>query len=120
MKLDIAAAAARRAQFARRNVVSGVQRDPEPVTAAGFAVVLHPDPEPRRKAAPVDGHHAKPADIARVGKRRVHEVARDFRASQMAGRGGAVVEHVHMSPELAMLASAVSAKIDELPRVADY
>src|SRR5258708_3556126 len=118
MKLDIATAAGRSrgTQFARRLVISITQPDPEPVAATGFAVVLHPDPEPHGLAVV---EHACPTDITRVRKRRVHKVPRDISASQVTGRVGAVVENIHVPPELAMLASAVGTKIDELSRVAD-
>src|SRR5439155_10798708 len=121
VKLDVAAAAGRSGgtQFARRKVVS-IRPEPKPVAAAGFAVVLHPDPEPHGKAAGPAVDHAFPADIARVGKRWVHEVPRDVRASQVSGRVEAMVENVHMPPERAILASAVSAEVDLGTRVADY
>src|SRR5207245_7294647 len=122
MKLDVAAAAGLSggAELARREVVSIAQPQSEPVVLTGFAVVFHPDSERHGKAARPAVDHAFSTDIACVGKRRVHEVARDVRASQVSGRVVPMVEHVHMPPERAVLASAVSAKIDELCLVADY
>src|SRR5229473_7451174 len=95
--------------------------EPEPVLAnPRLAVVLHPDSEGHGKAASPAVDHACSTDITRVGKRRVHQVPRDARASQVSGWGVVVVENVHMPPELAILASAVGAKIDPLPRIAHY
>src|SRR5437660_1692819 len=116
MQLDVAAA-----NDSRRLEISVAQPDPEPVYAdPRLAVVLHPDPERHSKAARPTVDHAFAADVTRVRKRRVHEVPGDIRTSQVSRRVEAVVENVHVPPELAVLASTVSTKIDELSRVAEY
>lgn len=119
MKLDIAAAAlrSRRTQFARRQVEPVAPTESELVAATRFAVVLQPDPEPHGRAVV---EHAFPTDIARVGKRGVHQVARDERASQMRGRVEVVVDDVHMPPERAILAATVSAEVELVVYVAEY
>src|SRR6266849_7893273 len=95
--------------------------EPEPVLAnPRLAVVLHPDSEGHGKAARPAVDHACSTDITRVGKRRVHQVPRDARASQVSGRVVGMVENVPMPPELAVLAAAVGAKINEIARVADH
>src|SRR5258706_481281 len=101
MKLDIAAATCRSrgTQFARRLVISVAQPDPEPVAAAWLAVVFHPDSEPHSEAARPAIDYAFPADITCVRKRRVHEVPRDIRTSQVSRRVEAMVENIHMSPK---------------------
>src|SRR5690349_20216320 len=116
MQLDVAAA-----NYSRRLDISDPQLYPAPVYAGPrLTVVLHSDPEGHVRGAPIDGEHARSTDVTRVRERGVKKVPRDTCAPQVTGRIGAVVEDIHVPPELAVLASTVGAKIDELSRVADY
>ena len=106
MQLDVAAA-----NYSRRLEISVAQPDPEPVYAdPRLAVVLHPDPEGHVRGAPIDGDHTGSTDITRIRKRGVKKIPRDARAPQVTGRIGAVVENIHVPPELAILASTVGSR----------
>jgi hypothetical protein len=115
VELDVPASGPAVVEKTWRHEVAVAEPDPEPVGSAGLPVVLHPHAEAYRLVAIRPG---KPADVARVWKRRIPEISGDLGAVHVIRDRAvvsAVIDVVDVPPERAVLAPAVGAEVASKP-----